>query len=144
MTEDIEDLRFNTAISQMMTFVNDANKWDQVPRSVIDQFIILLSPFAPHMSEELWNRLGYEETIAYAKWPEYNEEYLIPDTQNFAIQVNGKVRGQLEVPTEKADDKEFVLGEAKDQDSVKKYLDKGEIVKEIFVPGKIVNFVVKD
>jgi leucyl-tRNA synthetase len=144
VTEDIEDLRFNTAISQMMSFVNEANKWEQRPKSVLEQFVILLSPFASHMTEELWHRLGHEETIAYAEWPEYNEEFLIPDTQNFAVQVNGKVRGQLEVPTEKVEDKQFVLEQAKEQGSVQKYLEKGEIVKEIFVPGKIVNFVVKE
>ncbi len=143
VTEDVEGLRFNTAISQMMTFVNDANKWDKRPRPAMEKLVVLLAPFAPHITEELWEKLGYEESIAYADWPEYKEEYLIPDTQNFAVQVNGKVRAQLEVDIEKSEDKEYVLGLAKEQQSIQKYLEDGKIVKEIFVPGKIVNFVVK-
>ena len=77
VTEDIEDLSFNTAISAMMIFINEANKWEEHPRSVVEPFIKLLSPFAPHISEELWHRLGHEETIAYREWPDFKEEYLI-------------------------------------------------------------------
>jgi len=143
ITEDIEGLRFNTAISALMIFVNDANKWDEVPRSVLESFIVLLSPFAPHIAEEIWSQLGNEDSIARADWPEFEEKFLIPETQNYPVQVNGKVRAQLEVPTEKARDKAYVLDLAKQQDTVKKYLDDGELVKEIFVPGRIVNLVVK-
>ncbi|HYW35310.1 MAG TPA: leucine--tRNA ligase [Balneolaceae bacterium] len=140
---DIEDLSFNTAISAMMIFVNDANKWDDYPRSVIETFLKLLSPFAPHLAEELWHRLGHEETIAYKPWPEFKEKYLISETQTYPVQVNGKVRANIEVQTEKAKDKDFVLERAKEEKNVQRYLKKGEVVKEIFVPGQIVNFVVK-
>jgi leucyl-tRNA synthetase len=143
VTVDIEELSFNTAISAMMIFVNEANKWDERPKSVIEPFLKLLSPFAPHIAEELWHRLGHEDTIAYEDWPEFNEDYLIADMQLYPVQVNGKVRADIEVPREKAQDKEFVLTQAKAEDNVKKYLDKGKLVKEIFVPERIVNLVVK-
>ncbi len=109
---DIDDLSFNTAISAMMIFVNDANKWESYPRSVLESFLKLLSPFAPHIAEELWQKLGHEESITYAVWPEFNEEYLISDTQMYPIQVNGKVRGEIHVPREKAGDKEDVLSKS--------------------------------
>ncbi|WP_445664812.1 leucine--tRNA ligase [Fodinibius sp. AD559] len=143
VTGDVEDLSFNTAISAMMIFINEANKWDEHPKSILEQFIKLLSPFAPHIAEELWNKLGHDESITYADWPEFNEEYLISDTQLYPIQVNGKVRGEIHVPREKAKDKEFVLSEAKSEENVKKYLEDGDLVKEIFVPERIVNLVVK-
>lgn len=143
VTEDIEQLSFNTAISAMMIYVNEGYKWEKVPRADFEQFLKLLSPFAPHLAEELWHRLGYDQSIAYEEWPGYNEEYLIADTQSYAIQVNGKVRGEIDVPTDKAREKDFVLSRAKEEKNVKRYLDEGEIVKEIFVPGKIVNIVVK-
>jgi leucyl-tRNA synthetase len=143
VTGDIEDLSFNTAISAMMIFINEANKWDEHPKAILEPFIKLLSPFAPHIAEELWSKLGHEESITYADWPEFNEEYLISDTQLYPIQVNGKVRGEIHVPREKAKDKEYVLSEAKAEDNVKKYLEDGNLVKEIFVPERIVNLVVK-
>lgn len=143
VTGDIEDLAFNTAISAMMIFINEANKWDTHPKSILEPFIKLLSPFAPHISEELWSKLGHDESIAYAEWPEFNEEHLISDTQLYPIQVNGKVRGEIHVPREKAKDKEFVLSQAKSEENVKKYLEGGNLVKEIFVPERIVNLVVK-
>lgn len=140
---DIEDLSFNTAISAMMIFVNEANKWDEHPKAVLEPFIKLLSPFAPHIAEELWQKLGHDTSIAYADWPEFNEEYLISDTQLYPIQVNGKVRGEIHVPRDKAKDKAYVLSEAKSEENVKKYLEDGNVVKEIFVPERIVNLVVK-
>jgi len=143
VTEDIDELSFNTAISAMMIFVNEANKWDEHPKSILESFVKLLSPFAPHISEELWQKLGHEDSIAYIEWPEYNEDYLVSDTQLYPIQVNGKVRADIEVSREKAEDKEFVLSKAKEEENVQKYLEKGKLVKEIFVPGRIVNLVVK-
>jgi len=143
VTGDIEDLSFNTAISAMMIFINEANKWDEHPKSILEPFVKLLSPFAPHIAEELWRKLGHDESIAYADWPEFNEEYLISDTQLYPIQVNGKVRGEINVPRDRAKDKEFVLSEAKSEENVKKYLEDGDLVKEIFVPERIVNLVVK-
>lgn len=143
VSEDIESLSFNTAISAMMIFINEAYKWESYPKTAIETFLILLSPFAPHIAEELWQKLGNPESIAYEEWPEFNEEYLISDTQMYPIQVNGKVRGEIYVPRNKAKDKEHVLSQAKLDKNVKKYLDDGELVKEIFVPERIVNLVVK-
>ena len=143
VSDDIEALSFNTAISALMIFTNKAMKWDELPKKIIEPFLIMLAPFAPHLAEELWSQIGHDETIAYADWPEFVEEYLVPDTRNYPIQVNGKVRGQLEVENDRAKDKEYVLSQAKEIDTVKKYLDDGELVKEIFVPNRIVNLVVK-
>ncbi len=143
VTDDIENMRFNTAISALMIFVNEANQWDHLPREIAEKYLLLLSPFAPHMAEELWNRLGHEESLAYEPWPELIEEYLKSDSVEYPVQINGKVREQISVPSDKAKDKEFVLGLAKQQEKVQKYLDGSTIVKEIFVPGRIINLVVK-
>jgi len=143
VTDDIKELSFNTAISAMMIFVNEANKWEQRPKSVLESFLKLLSPFAPHICEELWQKLGHKETIAYADWPEFREKYLVSETITYPVQVNGKVRANIEVDTGKAKDKEFVLGLAKEDENVQRYLEEGNLVKEIFVPERIVNFVVK-
>src|SRR5699024_6370595 len=135
----IEELSFNTAISAMMIFVNEANKWVKLPKSILNDFVKLLSPFAPHLAEELWQKLGNEESIAYAEWPEFKKEYLVSDTQLYPIQINGKVRGEIHVPRDKAKDKEYVLAQAKTEENIEKYLKDGNLVKEIFVPGRIVN-----
>lgn len=143
VTEDIEELRFNTAISALMIFVNEANQWKTLPLSVAKTFTQLLSPFAPHIGEELWRRLGEEDTIAYSEWPAFNEEYLKAEEIRYPVQVNGKVRADITVPANKARDKDYVLGVAKSDDNVSKYLAEGELVKEIFVPGRIINLVIK-
>ncbi len=143
VTEDIEGIKFNTAISALMIFNNEAQKWEKKPREILQVYIKLLSPFAPHISEELWKLLGKTNTLAYEPWPEWKEKYLKSETHVYAIQVNGKVRGQIEVPSDKAVDKTFVLNQARQQKTVAKYLDEGNVVKEIFVPKKIINFVVK-
>lgn len=143
VTEDIEGLRFNTAISALMIFVNEANQWDNFPRAVAEPYVILLSPFSPHIAEEIWSRIGYDDTLAYEFWPQWKEEYLKSDTIDYPVQVNGKVRAQLQVPAERAKEKDFVLGLAKQQKNIQRYLDESTVIKEIFVPGRIVNFVVK-
>jgi leucyl-tRNA synthetase len=144
VSEDIEGLRFNTAISALMIFVNEANQWEGgVPRTVAEPFVKLLSPFAPHIAEEIWSKFGHDESLAYEPWPELVEEYLKAETIDMPVQVNGKVRANITVPAEKSKDKDFVLGLAKQQENVERYLDDTTIVKEIFVPGRIVNLVVK-
>ncbi|MDZ7719303.1 MAG: leucine--tRNA ligase [Balneolaceae bacterium] len=144
VSEDIEELRFNTAISALMIFVNEANQWEGgVPRSVAEPFVKLLSPFAPHIAEEIWSKFGHDESLAYEPWPELVEEYLKAESIDMPVQVNGKVRANITVPADKAKDKDFVLGLAKQQENVERYLDGSTIVKEIFVPGRIVNLVVK-
>ena len=143
VTEDIEGMRFNTAISALMIFVNEANGWKSIPRSVAEPFVILLSPFTPHLAEELWNRMGYKESLEYEKWPVYNQEYLKSESIEMAVQVNGKVRANISVPSEEFKNKEFVIGLAKQQKNIQRYLDGTTIIKEIYVPGRIVNLVVK-
>ena len=143
VTDDIESLRFNTAISALMIFINEANQWDVIPESVAKEFIILLSPFAPHICEELWAILGNKNSIAYAEWPEFVEEYLKEDSILYPIQINGKVRSEINIPAEKAGDKEYVLGLAKQDEKIVEHLEGSELIKEIFVPQRIVNLVIK-
>lgn len=143
VTDDVEEMRFNTAISALMIFVNEANQWENLPKSVAEPFVILLSPFAPHIAEEMWSRLGHGGSLAYENWPEYDEKLMVSKTVEYPVQVNGKVRANIEVPSDKAKDKEFVIGLAKQQQNVEKYLDGSTIIKEIFVPERIVNLVVK-
>ncbi len=143
VTEDIENMRFNTAISALMIFVNEANSWDSIPKTIADPFVILLSPFSPHIAEELWNRLGHSDSLAYEVWPNFNEEYLKSDSIEIPVQVNGKVRANITIPSDRIKDKEFVIGLAKQQENIQKYLDGTTMIKEIFVPGRIVNLVVK-
>jgi leucyl-tRNA synthetase len=143
VTEDIEELRFNTSISALMIFVNEANQWNTIPKSIAQNFILLLSPFAPHICEELWKKTGESESIAYAEWPEFVEEYLKEDSVLYPIQINGKVRSEIKIPSEKATDKEFVLEQAKEDEKIKEHLKDSELLKEIFVPQRIINLVVK-
>jgi leucyl-tRNA synthetase len=123
----------------MMEFVNAANKWDAMPRAVAAPFVVLLSPFAPHISEELWARMGHDETLAYADWPEYEKALLQREVVEMAVQVNGTVRGTIEVEADAAEDD--VLAAAKAEDNVARHLDGKTIEREIYVPGQIVNFV---
>ncbi len=141
VTEDIENGRYNTAISQLMIFNNEAMKWEVKPLEVMRTFVLLLSPFAPHMAEELWEKLGNPETLAYEPWPVWEERHLAADAFTYAVQVNGKVRAQLTVDAALADDQAYVMGLAKADATVAKYLENG-IKKEIFVAKRIVNFVV--
>ena len=113
-------------------------------------FDITLSPFAPHIAEELWERIQgkkvskeIDSSVAYATWPVYDEQYMVAESFTYAIQVNGKVRGTLQLSASEAEDKSFVLEKAKKEPTVAKYLAEGNVVKEIFVPRKIINFVVK-
>ncbi|MDX1438847.1 MAG: class I tRNA ligase family protein, partial [Rubricoccaceae bacterium] len=140
VTEDIEGLRFNTAISAMMEFVNAAYKWDTVPRSVIEPFVLLLSPFAPHVAEELWSTLGHEQSLAYESWPEHDETLLVSDTKEIAVQVNGKMRGTATVSADAS--KDDLLEAAKAIENVQRHIDGKTIRKEIVVPGRLVNLVV--
>jgi len=143
VTDDIDELKFNTAIAALMIFNNEAMKWETKPVSIMKEFVLLLSPFVPHIAEELWFKLGNEDTLAYTDWPEYKKEYLVSDTSRYAVQVNGKVRGEIDVERDKATDKEYVLDLAKAEEGVARYLEEGQLVREIFVPNKIINFVVK-
>lgn len=140
VTEDIEGMRFNTAISQMMIFVNHLYKTNKVSHQTAEKFALVLCPFAPHLAEELWSFLGHSETLTYEKWPEFNPELAKDDLITVAVQVNGKTRGTFEVSPDITKEELFSLVKA--DEKVSKHL-VGTIVKEIYVPGKICNFVVK-
>lgn len=141
VTEDIENMRFNTAISQMMIFTNHIYKTGKISRNTAEKFALVLNPFAPHLAEEIWEFLGYNETITLEKWPEFNLEIAKDDLVTIAVQINGKTRGTFEVPPDISKDDFFKI--VKTDNKLSKYLT-GNIVKEIYVPGKICNFVVKE
>jgi len=140
VTSDFETLGFNTAIAQMMIFMNEAVK-GTCPRIYAEGFIKMLSCICPHVGEEIWNILGHDKTIAYEKWPEYDENALNEDTVEIGVQVNGKVKGVVELL--KNEDKDSALNKAKSIEGVSKAIEGKTIVKEIYVPAKIVNIVVK-
>ncbi|NKB24288.1 MAG: leucine--tRNA ligase [Kiritimatiellae bacterium] len=140
VTEDLDSMDFNTAIAAMMEFLNAAQKWGQIPRSVIEPFILILSPFAPHMAEELWKKLGHAQTLAYESWPVFSPDYLKEDEVEMIIQINGKLRGKIMVPV--GYPQAEVLNRVRSDTSISKYLENKSIQKEIYVPGKLVNFVV--
>ncbi len=138
--EDIEGMRYNTAIAAMMEFLNEAYKWEARPRAVIEPLVLVLSPFAPHLAEELWSRLGHANTLAYEPWPAYEEAFLVEDQIEVAVQVNGKIRGRIVIP--RSADQAAVLEIARADEAVKSHLDGKAIRKEVYVPGRLVNFVV--
>jgi len=141
VTEDVQNLQFNTAISRMMEYLNAAVKAKTINRTEIEQYILLLSPFAPHMCEELWERLGHSSTIAYETWPTYDETLLVEDTIEIPVQVNGKLRGVISVAADA--DKDTILAAAKDEPKVHAHIDGKNLVKEIYVPGRLVNLIAK-
>ena len=141
ITSDYENLSFNTAVSEMMIFINAVYKEDVLPRKYAEGFVKVLNPIAPHITEEMWQLLGHNNTIAYEPWPEYDESKLVEDTYEMVVQVNGKVRGKITVSTDSTDEK--MKKAAKEIDNVKTFTDGKEIVKEIVVPKKLVNIVVK-
>ena len=141
VTNNIEDLLFNTAIARMMEFINAALKVENVDKDVMKKFVLILSPFAPHMGEELWARLGHHNTLAYEPWPQYDEAMLVEDTIEIPVQVNGKLRAVITVPADA--DKDTILAAAKADPRVAQYIEGKTIVKEVFVPGKLASIVVK-
>ncbi|MFY3792252.1 leucine--tRNA ligase [Ureibacillus sp. MALMAid1270] len=141
VTEDYEHLRFNTAISQMMVFINDCYKAEVIPTEYAEGFVKLLAPIAPHVGEELWEILGHTETITYEQWPTYDESKLVDDEVEVVVQVNGKVRTKVTVAKDAT--KEQLEQKALEDEKVKEFTDGKQVVKVIAVPGKLVNIVVK-
>ncbi len=139
VTNDYETMNFNTAISQMMIFINSAYKEEILPKEYAEGFLKLLNPIAPHITEELWNILGNNESIAYEKWPVFDEVKCKSDEYNLPIQVNGKLRANITIPF---DTDENVIKEKAHQ-AVSSYLEDKTIIKEIYVKNKIYNIVVK-
>ena len=141
VSDDIENLRFNTAISQMMIFTNHLTTLKSINREILQTFAQLLAPFIPHTAEEIWQRLGNDNSITYEQWPDYDEELAKENIISIAIQVNGKLRANIEIDanTEEGD----VLQLAKENDRIDNYIGGKELIKEIYVPGRLINFVVK-
>ena len=139
VTEDYEGLRFNTAISQMMIFINEAYKAENLPVEYVEGFIKLLNPIAPHMTEELWSFLHKDESVTYQPWPTFDEAALVEDEIDIVLLVNGKVRGRLTIPADA--DREKMTELAIADEAVQKQLDGGQPKKVIAVPGKLVNVV---
>ncbi|HQZ64799.1 MAG TPA: leucine--tRNA ligase [Planctomycetaceae bacterium] len=156
VTDDIERLSFNTAISRMMEFTNFMSGQEARSKSVLEQFVLLLNPFAPHIAEELWNTLkapqlellenagllkGHNVTLTYEQWPTYDPALLVEDTIEVPVQVNGKIRSKIIVSADS--DAKALEAAARGDDAVQKYLDGKTVVKVVAVPGRMVNFVVK-
>lgn len=141
VTNDIEDMKFNTAIASLMTLLNDITAAGAISKEDLGIFAKLLCPFAPHVAEEIWEVLGKEGFISMAKWPEYDEAKTIDASVEIGVQVNGKLKGTIVIPT--GCEKDKVLEIAKADEKVKASIDGKTLVKEIYVPNKIVNFVVK-
>jgi leucyl-tRNA synthetase len=138
--DDIENMRFNTAISQMMIFVNETMKLEKRPKKLLDNFVLLLAPFAPHIAEELWSILGHTESLAYEPWPVYDAAKCAESSIEIVVQVNGKMRSKLTVPAgTPANELERMAFE---DVNVKRHTDGKKILKKIIIPNKLVNIVV--
>jgi leucyl-tRNA synthetase len=141
VTDDYEKLAFNTAISQMMIFVNEVYKVGKCPKEYAEGIIKMLSCITPHLGEEIWNILGHDDTIAFESWPVYDEELCKDDTIEIVVQINGKVKAKLNIEVDA--DKDSVLAMAMEEESVKATVEGKNIVKQIYVPNKLVNIVAK-
>ncbi len=139
VAEDIENLRFNTAIAQMMIFLNEFYKYEEIPREAVEKFILCLAPFAPHISEEIWNKLGNNESIFLQRFPEFDEEKAIKKEVEIVVQVNSKIRSRIYVTIDTPQEEVFKL--ATNESNVQKYINNKEIKKVIFVPNKLINII---
>jgi leucyl-tRNA synthetase len=138
VTDDIEGLRFNTAISQMMVFTNEMTKAERRPRGLLEPFVLLLSPFAPHLAEELWARLGHKPSVAQQPWPVYDPALAASDRLTIPVQVNGRLRGKVEVEADVARERVEALARAQ----VAEWLQGKDPRKVVYVEKKLINFVV--
>ncbi|PJZ32256.1 leucine--tRNA ligase, partial [Leptospira hartskeerlii] len=138
--DDINNFSFNTAISQLMIFVNELTPSARRPRKILEPFLLLIAPFAPHLAEELWSLAGKPDSLTYQGFPGYEEKYLTDDEILIVVQVNGKLRAEFKAAKEIAGEEAIKI--AKSLDKVQVFLDGKQIRKEIYVPGKLVNLVV--
>ena len=139
VTEDYEAMRNNTAISQLMVFINESYKAEKLPKAYIEGFLLLISPITPHLAEELWSKLGHTDTIAYAQWPTFDETKLSDDTVEVAVQINGKIRAKITVARDCT--KEELEQAALENEDVKQWMEGKELKKIIAIPGRLVNIV---
>ncbi len=140
ITRDIEAMNFNTVVSQLMICVNEFGAAKVTNQEFIEKFLVLVSPIAPHIAEELWAKIGHRESIAHAPWPKADPQWLVNDSMKIVVQVNGKLRGQFECSAGAAEAEVFAL--ALELDDVRKFMAGKELKKKIYVPKKLVNFVV--
>jgi leucyl-tRNA synthetase len=138
--EDIEAMRFNTAISAMMIFVKQVGALENVPRDAVKSFALLLSPFAPHLGEELWQRLGGQQTLAYEAWPTFDPALVTDDVVEIGVQVNGKVRGSIRIArdADEATARAMAMGDSK----IASHVEGKTVKKVVYVAGRILNFIV--
>ena len=141
VTEDTATLNFNTAISQMMIFINEVSKLPQIPKVMWSDFVKILSPYAPHLGEELWQKLGNNGTIAYVQWPSFNEDFTKDDSKTIVVMINGKLRDKFEVSAGTAKEELEKLAYA--TEGARKYMEGKTVVKTVVVQDKLVNIVVK-
>ena len=141
VTNDYENMYFNTAISQMMIFINSASKEEILPKEYAEGFVKLLSPVAPHIAEELWNRLGHTNTITYEAWPTFDESKLVEDSIEIPVQINGKVKATIQISKDAIENE--VKAIVHENSNIQNQLKNKTIVKEIYIPNKIYNIVVK-
>ena len=141
VTNDYENMYYNTAISQMMIFINSASKEDVIPKEYAEGFVKLLNPVAPHITEEIWNRFGHNNTITYEAWPTYDETKLVEDTVEIPVQINGKVRTTISISAGASQDD--VKNTVHQNSNIQSQIDGKTVVKEIYVKNKIYNIVVK-
>jgi len=140
MTSDMERMSFNTAIAALIEFIAEFVALDRIPRIVADPFVLMLAPLAPHIAEELWQRMGHSESLAYEPWPLAQEKWLVEDSIKLVVQVNGKVRSTILVPTGATKDE--ILEASRTDENVARFLENQQIRREIYVPGRLVNIVV--
>lgn len=140
VTTYTEDMRFNTAIAAMMEYINFLYKQDTIPVEAVEPFLVALNPYAPHITEEIWARLGHKTSIDLAPWPQYDESLLVEASVEIAVQIKGKVRGTIVIPTDADEAKAVAIARANEE--INKHLEGQTIRRVIFVPGRILNFVV--
>jgi leucyl-tRNA synthetase len=141
VTEDFEKLSFNTAISRLMEFTNEIAQLEPRPRVLLEPFVLLLSPLAPHLAEELWQLLGHSGTLAFEPWPRFDETLIVESVVEIPVQVNGKLRGKVRVAA--GADQATVEQAARNDPAVAAHLTGKTVVKVVFIPGRLLNFVVK-
>ncbi len=141
VSEDIENFSFNTAISAMMVLVNEMDKTENISSADFKLFLQILAPFAPHITEEIWREMGEKKSINIAPWPKYNPKLLVEDTLKVVVQINGKVRAEIDIPADASEEKVFEI--AFENENVKKWIpNMSDIKKKIYVKGRLINFVV--
>jgi len=140
VTDDMENLRFNTALAALIELNNRLVPLDEVPRAVVEPFVLMLAPMAPHLCEELWERLGHERSLAYEPWPAWEERYLVEDVVEVVVQVMGKLRGRIAVPADAREDE--VREKALSDEKVGRFVEGKTVRRVVYVPGKLINIVV--